>query len=83
MEDRQVLGVRAGHRVDRAEFSDAVGGADGTHAPDTCVPVGGVARVEFVAAADPVDIGMCDEGVLDGERKIPGHSEDIGDADVV
>ena len=30
VEDRQILGVGAGDRADRAEFADAVGGADGS-----------------------------------------------------
>ena len=83
VEDRQVLGVGAGHRTDRAELADAVGGADGADTPDAGVAVGGVGGVEFVAAADPVDIGMRDDGVLHGEGEIAWHAEDVGHADVV
>ena len=82
VEDRQVLGVGAGHRTDRAELADAVGGADGADTPDAGVAVGGVGGVEFIAAADPVDIGMRDDGVLHGEGEIAWHTEDIGHADV-
>ena len=72
VEDRQVLGIGAGHRADRAEFADAVGGADGADTADAGVAVGGVGSIEFIAAANPVDIGMRDDRVLDGKAKSPG-----------
>ena len=83
VEDRQVLGIGAGHRADRAEFADAVGGADGADTADAGVAVGGVGGIEFIAAANPVDIGMRDDRVLDGKGEIAWHAEDIGHTDVV
>ncbi|MDT5018958.1 MAG: hypothetical protein QOD39_5118 [Mycobacterium sp.] len=39
--------------------------------------------LEFVAGADPVDVGMRNDGVLYRKREIIWHTEDVGDADVL
>src|ERR1700742_989094 len=78
-----MLGVGAGDRADRTELADAVGGADGADAANAGISVGGIGGVEFVAGANPVDVGMCDDGILHGEREIAWYTEDVGDADVL
>ncbi len=80
---RQIFRVRAGNRADRTELTDAVGGADGPDTANAGISVGRVGGVEFVAGANPVDVGMRNDGVLYGEREITRHTEDVGDTDVL
>ena len=51
-DDRQVLGIGAGNRVDRREPADAEGHYGGGRPAGPRVPFGGIAAIEFVAAAD-------------------------------
>lgn len=83
MEHRQVLGVGARDRVERAQFADAIGGAQRRQPTDPGIPVRGVARVELVAAPDPRDVGVVDDRVLDWEGEVARDTEDGVDADVV
>jgi hypothetical protein len=78
-----MLGVGAGDPADRAELADAVRGADRADAANTGISVSAIGGVEFVATADPVDIGVRNDGVFDGEGEIAWHAEDVGDTKVV
>ena len=51
-DDRQVFGVGAGHGVQGAEPADAVGDDERPDAVGPGVPLGGITRVQLVAAAD-------------------------------
>src|SRR5215472_10460682 len=67
VEDGNVLRVRSADGADRAELPDTVRGAQSTDAANARVPVGGVSRVQLVAAAEPVNAPVLDDGVLNGE----------------
>jgi len=74
---RQVLGARAGDRAECAEFADPVRRADRAGTADAGISVGGIACIELVAAADPVDPRVVHDRVVHREGEIAGHAEDI------
>ena len=74
---RQVLGARAGDRAECAELADPVRRADRTGTADAGISVGGIACIELVAAADPVDSRIVHDRVVHRESEIAGHAEDI------
>lgn len=82
VEDRKIFGISACHARERAEFAHAVGGADGPDAFDASVAVRCVGGVEFVAAADPAELWIETNGVVDGKRKITGNTKDVADTDL-
>jgi hypothetical protein len=82
VEHRQVLCVTAGDRVDRAEFTHSVRGAQRRGAAQPRISVRGIAGVELVAASDPVDAGVVDDRVLHRKSEIPRHAEDRINPDV-
>jgi hypothetical protein len=71
--------VRAGGAVDRAEFTDAVGGAERRHAVDARVAVSRIRSVELVATADPSHVLVCAHRVLDRERIVARDAENVLD----
>jgi hypothetical protein len=82
VEDRQIFGVGPTNGVDRTEFTNPVGGADGPHAAKARVAIGRVAGIQFVATADPFDAGVVDDGILNRESEIPWDAKDVLDSDI-
>jgi len=78
---RKVFGIGSGDAVDGAQLANAVGCAQGRNALDAGVPVGRIRSVQFVAAANPVHVGMVADRVIDGEGIVSWHSKDVGDPD--
>lgn len=77
---RQILAVSSGNGVEDAESSDGEGDDASTDAPGTRVSVGGIASVEFVAAADEVEAWLGDEVVEQRQVEVAGDGEDVPDA---
>jgi hypothetical protein len=69
---RQMLGIRASDRGDRAKLADAVGRADRADPIDSSVAVRGVRRVQLITTRDPTDFRVLANCVVDGEREVPG-----------
>ena len=82
VEDRQVLGIGTGDAVERAEFTDAIGGANSADPSNARIAVSGVGGVELVAAADPAHLFAEADGVVNRKGKVAGDAEDIGDTDL-
>lgn len=79
---RQILAVRTGDRIEDAEPTDGESDDARTDAPGSSVAIGGVPSIEFVAAADVVERRLGDEVVKEGEVEVARNGEDIGDADL-
>ena len=60
MDNGNEFRVGACNGVDGGKLADAESGDDGGNAVNTCVPVGGVSRVQFIAIADPVEASWLD-----------------------
>ena len=78
-DDGQVLGVGAGHGVQGAEPADAVGHDEGRDPVGPRVPLGGVAGVQLVAAADHLEAGVLQELVEQDEVEVAGDGEVVAD----
>jgi hypothetical protein len=65
-DERHVLGVRAGARIEERKAADAVGHAGEREAAIARVRIRGVARVQLVRASDPAEAGA-DEHVAQAE----------------
>jgi hypothetical protein len=65
------------------ELADAVGRAESIDALDARITICCVGGVELIAVADPADVGVIADRVVDHERIIPRHSKDVVDANVV
>jgi hypothetical protein len=77
VKDREVLGIGARDAVQRAQFTDAVGRADCADAADSGVTVGGIGCIQLIAAPNPVDVRIVDDGIVHGKGVVPGDPEDI------
>lgn len=82
VQQRDVLGVAAGHRVDRAELAHPVRRQQRPEAGDPGVPVGRVRGSQFVGGADPGHAGVGEDAVQEREVVVAGDAEDVGDAEV-
>ena len=78
-----MLGIGAGNAVNRAKLTHAVGCAEGADTLDAGIAIGGIGGVEYVAAADPADVRIITDRVVDRECIVSWHSKDVVDANVV
>jgi hypothetical protein len=83
MDDREVFSIGPANTANRAEFADAVGGAQSRHAVVTSVAIGSVGGVEFIATSDPSEVSVRGDGIVDRKREVPGNTEDIPYANVM
>src|SRR5215469_100715 len=83
VEDGNILCVGSADTANRAELPDTVRGAQSTDAAKAGVPVSGVSRVHLVAAPDPVNARVLDDGVLDRKGEIARDTEDVTYPDVL
>ncbi|CAL2254357.1 unnamed protein product [Prunus armeniaca] len=74
---RQVLTVGSSDCIDNTELSHSE--SNNTRVDATRVSIAGI---ELVTAGNVRKPGLCDEVVEEGQVKVTGHSEDIGDADL-
>jgi hypothetical protein len=58
MDDREVFSIGPGNTANRAEFADAVGGAQSCNAMGTSIAIGGVRGVEFIATSNPSKVSV-------------------------
>ena len=77
MDHREVFSVGAANAANRAEFADAVGGAQSRYAMGTSVAIGRVGGVEFVATSNPSKVSIRGDGIFDRKREVPGNTEDV------
>jgi len=80
-DQRQVLAVRSGDRVEHAEPANGERDNASADTSSTGVAIGSVPGVELVAAADDVERGLSDEVVEQSEVEVAGNGENIGDTD--
>lgn len=80
--ERQVLAVRAGDRVEDAEAADGEGHDARADAAGAGVAVSGVPGVELVAAADVVEARLGDEVVEECQVEVAGDGEHVRHADL-
>src|SRR5580692_6021854 len=83
MDDREVFSIGPANAANRAEFADAVGGAQSRYAVDTSVAIGSVGGVEFIATANPSKVSVRGDGIVDRKREVPGNTEDVPYANVM
>lgn len=79
---RQVLTVSASNSVDNAEPTDGKGDHASAHALGARIPVGGVPRVELVAAADHLQLRLGNQVVKKRKVEVAGHGEHVPRADL-
>ena len=79
---RRLLGVGAGDGVANAQPADAVRDAQGAHAVDAGVGVGGEARAVLARAADDVERALLEHRV-ERQHVVAGNAEHVGDAVVL
>jgi len=58
MDDRNVFSIGAANAAYRAEFADAVGGAQSCYAVGASITIGGVRGVEFIATSNPSKVSV-------------------------
>lgn len=80
-DQRQVLAVRSGDRVEHAEPANGERDNARADSSSTRIAIGSVPGVELVAAADDVERGLSDEVVKQREVEVPGNGENVGDTD--
>src|SRR5580692_5331922 len=83
MDDREVFSIGPANAANRAEFADAVGGAQSRYAVVTSVAIGSVGGVEFIATSNPSKVSVRRDGIIDRKREVPGNTEDVPYADVM
>src|SRR5450755_4426323 len=79
VDDRDVLGVAAGDRVDRTELADAVGGEQRRDPAEPAVAVGRVPGVELVRRPGPAHGVVVDDVVEEREAVVARDAEDAVD----
>ena len=79
---RQILTIGTRNCVQNAEAAHSERHHTSSHAPRTGVAVGSVAGIEFVAAADVVELRLGDQVIKQRQVKVSGNREDILDADL-
>ena len=77
MDDGEVFSIGAANAANRAEFADAVGGAQSRYAMGTSVAIGSVGGVEFVAASNPSKASIRGDSIVDRKREVTGNTEDV------
>jgi hypothetical protein len=77
MDDREVFSIGPANTANRAEFADAVGGAQSRYAVVTSVAIGSVGGVEFIATSNPSKVSVRGDGIVDRKREVPGNTEDV------
>jgi hypothetical protein len=83
MDDREVFRIGPPNAANRAEFADAVGGAQSRYAVVTSVAIGSVGSVEFIATSNPSKVSVRGDGIVDRKREVPGNTEDVPYANVM
>jgi hypothetical protein len=83
MDDREVFSIGPANAANRAEFADAVGGAQSRYAVDTSVAIGSVGGVEFIATANPSKVSVRGDGIVDRKCEVTGNTEDVLYANVM
>lgn len=79
---RQILTVRTGDRIENAESTHGERDDTSTDAARASVAIGGVPGIQFVAATDVVKPRLGDEVVEEGEVEVAGDRENISDANL-
>jgi hypothetical protein len=77
MEDSDVFSIGPANAANRAEFADAVGGAQSCYAMGTSVAIGSVGCVEFIATSNPSKVSVRGDGIVDRKREVPGNTKDV------
>ena len=80
MEDGRPLGFGPHHPVQRAQLADGVGRAQHRRAPNTCIPVRGIRRVQLIRTTKPLDRFVRGNRVIKRKRKVTGDTKAIGNA---
>jgi hypothetical protein len=83
MDDRKVFSIGPGNTANRAEFADAVGGAQSRYAVVTSVAIGSVGGVEFIATSNPSKVSVRGDSIVDRKCEVPGNTEDVPYANVM
>jgi hypothetical protein len=83
MDDREVFSIGPANAANRAEFADAVGGAQSCYAMSSSIAIGGVRGVEFIATSNPSKVSVRGDGIVDRKREVPGNTEDVPYANVM
>jgi hypothetical protein len=81
-DDGQILSVSPHYRIDDAEPPNCERDDAGPHAPGSRVPIGRVAGVELVAAADEIEARLRQQMVQQGQIEVPRNRENIADANL-
>jgi hypothetical protein len=83
MDDGKVFSVGPANPANRAEFADAVGGAQSRYAVVTSVAIGSVGGVEFIATSNPSKVSVRGDGIVNRKREVPSNTEDVPYANVM
>jgi hypothetical protein len=75
-----VFGIGTGDAVQGAQFPHPESGAKGGKPLDPGIAVGGVSGIQFVAIANPSEIRVMADGVIDTEGKVARDAENVLDA---
>jgi hypothetical protein len=74
-----MLAIGACQRIDKTELSGDVGREDGSEPLDAGVTIGGIAPVQLVTAAAPLDVLVVENAVKNRIDEVSGHPEDVRD----
>src|SRR4029077_13703016 len=77
MDDKDVFSIGPANAANRAEFADAVGGAQSCYAVGTSVAIGSVGCVEFIATSNPSKVSVRGDGIVDRKCEVPGNTKDV------
>src|SRR5437870_3581349 len=79
VEDERALGFRAHHSIDRRQLADCISRRQHRRAPSARVAIGSIGGIQFIRAADPLDVWIAIDCITDWKRVVTRYAETVGD----